>query len=116
MCACVCACVCVREREKGVGVKRQTTLCTNRGFSQPDLHLNNFGIFLNIILHHSLSFLCVCFVSFSNPTCKDSGNYFRGPKIGSDNSCSSFILFLYPHVVPSRFSKRQSFLELTRTD
>ena len=41
---------------------------------------------------------------------RDSGNDFRGPEIGSDTSCFSFILFSYPHVVPSRFSKRSSFL------
>ena len=40
----------------------------------------------------------------------DSGNDFRVPEIGSDNSCFSFILFLYPHVVPSHSSKWPSFL------
>ena len=44
------------------------------------------------------------------PRTRDSGNDFRIPKIGSDNSRFSFILFLYPHVVPSRSSKRPSFL------
>ena len=42
----------------------------------------------------------------ANPVIRDSGNDSWIPKIGSDNSCFSFILFLYPHVVPSRFSKR----------
>ena len=47
---------------------------------------------------------------FMSPVCRDSGNDFRVPEIGLDNSCFSFILFLYPHVVPSRFSNRLSFL------
>ena len=38
---------------------------------------------------------------------RDSGNDFRGPEIGSDNSCFSFILFSYPHVVPSGSSKSE---------
>ena len=41
---------------------------------------------------------------------RDSGNDFWVPKIGLDNSHFSLILFLYPHVVPSRSSKRLSFL------
>ena len=40
----------------------------------------------------------------------DSGNDFRIPKIALDNSRFLFNLFSYPHVVPSRFSKRLSFL------
>ena len=40
---------------------------------------------------------------FMSPLCRDSGNDFRVPEIGSDNSRFSFIVFLYPHVVPSRF-------------
>ena len=66
-------------------------------------------------------------VDFDHQTGRDSGNDFRVPEIGSDNSRFKFILFSYPHVVPhvvpSRFSKqlsfpkiRLSFLELTRTD
>ena len=38
--------------------------------------------------------------------CRYSGNNFQVPEIGSNNSRFSFILFLYPRVVPSRFSKR----------
>ena len=41
---------------------------------------------------------------------RDIGDDFWVPEIGSDNSCFLFILFLYPRVVPSRFSKRLSFL------
>ena len=41
---------------------------------------------------------------------RDSGNNFQVPEIGSDNNCFLFILFSYPHVVPSRFFKRPSFL------
>ena len=41
---------------------------------------------------------------------RDSGNDFRVPEMGSDKSRFSFILFLYPLVVPSRFSKRLLFL------
>ena len=40
---------------------------------------------------------------------RDSGNDFRILEIMSDNSRFLFNLFLYPHVVPSRFSKRMSF-------
>ena len=39
--------------------------------------------------------------------CRNSGNNFWVPKRGSDSSPYLFILFLYPHVVPS------GFLELT---
>ena len=42
-----------------------------------------------------------------HPSARDSGNDFRIPEIVSDNSCFSFNLFSYPHVVRSRF------LELT---
>ena len=45
-----------------------------------------------------------------SPGSKDSGNDFRIPKIPLDNSRFSFILFLYPHVIPSRSSKQLSFL------
>ena len=41
---------------------------------------------------------------------RDSGNNFRVPEIGSDNNRFSFILFSYPHVIPSCSSKRPSFL------
>ena len=41
---------------------------------------------------------------------RDSGNDFRVPKIGLDYSRFLFILFLYPQDVPSRFTKRPSFL------
>ena len=41
---------------------------------------------------------------------RDSGNDFRVPKIGSDNSRFSFILFSYHHVVPLN---DHCFLELT---
>ena len=41
---------------------------------------------------------------------RDSGNDFRIPEIASDSSCFLFILFLYPHVIPSHFSKQLLFL------
>ena len=41
---------------------------------------------------------------------RESGNDFRVPEIGLKNSCFSFILFPYPHVIPSCFSKWLSFL------
>ena len=44
------------------------------------------------------------------PRSRDSGNDFRIPEIGLDNSRFLFILFLYPQVVPSHSSKRLSFL------
>ena len=44
------------------------------------------------------------------PGARDSGKDFGFPEIGLDNSCFSFILFSYPHVIPSRFSKRLLFL------
>ena len=44
------------------------------------------------------------------PRGRESGNGFRIPEIASDNSRFSFILFLYPQVVPSRSSERPSFL------
>ena len=41
---------------------------------------------------------------------RDSGNDFRIPVIASDNSRFLFILFSYPHVISSRYSKGLSFL------
>ena len=41
---------------------------------------------------------------------RDSGNYFRIPEIALDSCRFSFILFSYPHVVPSCFSKQLLFL------
>ena len=49
----------------------------------------------------------LCYVT---PVSRDSGNDFWVPEIGSENSHFLFILFLYPHVVPNRFSKRLLFL------
>ena len=46
----------------------------------------------------------------NTPARRDSVNDFWVPEKGSDNSRFLFILFLYPHVVPSRFSKQLSFL------
>ena len=44
------------------------------------------------------------------PKSRDSGKDFRIPEIGLDNSRFSFILFSYTRVIPSRLSKRPSFL------
>ena len=41
---------------------------------------------------------------------RDSGNDFRISQIASDNSRFLFNLFLYPHVIPSLFTKQLSFL------
>ena len=57
-------------------------------------------LFLALLLHASVK----------DPLCRDSGNDFRVPEIGSDNSGFSFILFSYPHVIPSSSSTRPSFL------
>ena len=47
----------------------------------------------------------ISLLPFCLPSVRDSGNDFWVPKIGSDNSGFSLILFSYPHVVPSHFSK-----------
>ena len=49
-------------------------------------------------------------ITYYLPVCRDSGNDFRIPEIASDNSHFSFIIFSYPHVGPSRSSKRPSVL------
>ena len=68
----------------------------------------------NIRLNNIVVYFCIIFVSMHSilalPGCRDCGNDFWVPEIGSDNSRFTFILFLYPHVVPSRSFKWPSFL------